>query len=480
MLNLNATPRPGLWRNHDFLRLWSGETVAQIGAQVTQLALPLLVLGVPGAGAGEVGLVAGVQLLPALCVTPLAGLLIDLWDRRRILLGANLGRALALTLVPVLYLTDTLSIAALCAVAFVVGACTAVFEVAYIAYLPVVVEQDDLVEANSKLQASYSVSQIGGPGLGGLLTKALGAWFAILANVASYLAAFVLLWSIRHREPAAGGTGADRPRLRDMFTSFALLWRHRVLRVLTFQAGWFNFCEQAILTLFLVYAVKELGMDAGGVGVVLALGALGSLLGATAAKRLGEHLGFGPTLVAAMGVASCAPLLLALTDGPGRPAHVLAVLAFGLYGFGLTIYNVHVVAFRQAVIPLAVIGRATAAYRMLTYGPFPLGAFVGGFLGERIGLGNSVLVTAVLSVVGWLLFALVGSRHIRAAQPAGTPATHGTGETPETPETPQVSETSQTSQTSQTPETPEICEISEISRTGKTSETGTTRETHAV
>ncbi|KMO94133.1 MFS transporter [Streptomyces roseus] len=448
MLNLEAAPRPGLWRNHDFLRLWSGETVAQIGAQVTQLALPLLVLGVPGAGAAEVGLVSGVQLLPALCVTPLAGLLIDLWDRRRILLGVNLGRALALTLVPVLYLTDTLSIAALCAVAFVVGACTAVFEVAYIAYLPVVVEQDDLVEANSKLQASYSVSQIGGPGLGGLLTKALGAWFAILANVASYLAAFVLLWSIRHREPAVGGdTAADRPRLSDILTSFALLWRHRVLRVLTFQAGWFNFCEQAILTLFLVYAVKELEMDAGGVGVVLALGALGSLLGAIAAKRLGEHLGFGSTLVTAMGVASCAPLLLALTGGPGWAAHVLAVLAFGLYGFGLTIYNVHVVAFRQSVIPLAVIGRATAAYRMLTYGPFPLGAFVGGFLGERIGLWNSVLVTAVLSVVGWLLFALVGSRHIRAAEPAGTRATDAARPSAKTPETPETGKTRETRET---------------------------------
>ncbi|GAA2688202.1 MFS transporter [Streptomyces lunalinharesii] len=416
MLNLEATPRPVLWRNYDFLRLWSGETVAQIGAQITQLALPLLVLGVSGASASEVGLVSGMQLLPALCVTPLAGLLIDMWDRRWILLGSNLGRALALTMVPVLYLTDALSIPALCVIAFVVGSCTAVFEVAYIAYLPVLVPQDDLVEANGKLQASYSVSQIGGPGLGGLLTKALGAWFAILANVVSYLAAFVLLFLIRHRAPTTGAEStADRPRLSDIFTSFGLLWRHRILRVLTFQAGWFNFCEQAIMTLFLVYAVKELHIDAGGVGIILALGALGSLLGAMAAKRLGEHMGFSSTLVTAMGVASCAPLLLSLTGGSGWYDYVLSVLAFGIYGFGLTIYNVHVVAFRQSVIPLTVIGRATAAYRMLTYGPFPLGAFVGGVLGERLGLWNSILASAVFSVVGWLFFALIGSRFIHAA-----------------------------------------------------------------
>ncbi|MFJ2477826.1 MFS transporter [Streptomyces sp. NPDC087659] len=410
-------PRRGLWRNYDFLKLWSGETVAQIGAQVTQLALPLLVLGVLDASASEVGLVTGMQLLPALCVTPLAGLLIDTWDRRRILLSVNLGRALALAVVPVLHFADALSIPALCAIAFVVGACTAVFEVAYIAYLPVIVRQDDLVEANSKLQASYSVSQIGGPGLGGLLTKSLGAWFAILANVASYLAAFVVLYLIRHREPArTGDTAANRPRFSDIFVSFGLLWRHRVLRVLTFQAGWFNFCEQAVMTLFLVYAVKELHMDAGGVGTVLALGALGSLLGATAAKPLGDRLGFSSTLVVSMGVASSAPLLLALTGGSDWSSFLLAVLAFGIYGFGLTIYNVHVVAFRQSVIPLDVIGRATAAYRMLTYGPFPLGALISGVLGERIGLWNAISTIAVISVIGWLAFALVGRKSLRSAE----------------------------------------------------------------
>ncbi len=417
MLNLESAPNRGLWRNYDFLKLWSGETVAQIGAQITQLALPLLLLRLMGASASEVGLVSGMQLLPALCVTPLAGLLIDMWDRRWILLGSNLGRAIALTMVPVLYFADTLSIPALCVIAFGVGACTAVFEVTYIAYVPVIVPQDDLVEANSKLQASYSTSQIGGPGVGGLLTKSLGAWFAILTNVASYLAAFVVLFLIRHREPApSADTTASRPKLSDIFTSFGMLWRHPVLRILTFQAGWFNFCEQAILTLFMVYAVKELHMDGGGVGIVLALGALGSLFGAMAAKRLGDHLGFSSTLVVAMGVASCAPLLLTLTGGSSWSSFLLATLAFGIYGFGLTIYNVHVVAFRQSVIPLDVIGRATAAYRVLTYGPLPLGAFIGGLLGERLGLWNSILITAVVSVNGWLLFALVGARRMRLAE----------------------------------------------------------------
>ncbi|WP_331719341.1 MFS transporter [Streptomyces sp. NBC_00158] len=400
----------GLWHNHDFLKLWSGETVAALGSQVTQLALPLLVLGALGGSAAEVGLVTAMQFLPALCVTPFAGLLIDMFDRRRIILVANLVRAVALAVVPVLYLTDGLGVPALCAVAFVVGAGTAVFDVGYLAYLPALVPQQHLVDANSKLQGSYAVAQIGGSGVGGLLIKVLGAWFAIVANVVAYLAAFVAMLLIRHREPARDPESAARPRLADVVTGFGLLWRNRILRMLSLRAGWFNMCEQAILTLFLVYAVKELHMDAGGVGFVLAFGSVASLAGAAVARRAGNRFGFPRILILASSASSVAPMILLPTGAGTGWDFVLATLTFAVYGFGLTIYNVHVVAFRQTVIPSDVLGRATAAYRMLTYGPFPLGAFLGGVLGERLGLWNSLLIFAVASLAGWVLFVVACTR----------------------------------------------------------------------
>jgi predicted MFS family arabinose efflux permease len=150
-------------------------------------------------------------------------------------------------------------------------------------------------------------------------------------------------------------------------------------------------------------------MNADGIGFVLAFGGIASLAGAFVAKRAGNRFGFPGILILASSASSLGPLLLPTRAGSGWN-FVLATLTFAVYGFGLTIYNVHVVAFRQSVIPPKVLGRATAAYRMLTYGTLPVGAFLGGLLGEQLGLWNSILLFALASVVGWLLFVLACRR----------------------------------------------------------------------
>ena len=406
-----------LWHNADFLKLWSGETVSSFGAQMTQLALPLLVLGGLRGSAEQVGLVSAMQYLPALCVPPFAGLLIDLLDRRLILLAANGGRAAALALVPVLYLTHALSIPALCAIGFLVGAGTSAYDVAYLAYLPAVVPRQHIVDANSKLQGSYSVAQIGGASVGGLLIRLLGAWLAILVNVVGYLVGFVMTLSIRHRDPPRDRRQAGRPRLADFRVGFGLMWSDRTLRVLGVRAGWFNLCQRALQTLFLVYAVDRLHMNAGVIGLVFALGSVASLAGAVTAKQAGTRFGFPRVLVLASSGSSLGPLLLLPTGHGFGWDFTLSTLSFAVLGFGLTIYNVHVVAFRQSVIPPEVLGRAMAGYRMITYGTLPIGALLGGVLGEWLGLWNSILLFALVSVAGWLLFVLA-CRTLPTPEPA--------------------------------------------------------------
>lgn len=411
MKTATRAPTPSIWLNHDFLRLWSGETIAQLGAQITQLALPLLVLATPGTSAAEVGLVTAMQTAPVLCVTPFAGVLIDAFDRRRILLVANVARAVALSLVPLLVLTDNVTVPALALIAFVVGSGTAVFDVAYMSYLPALVPKNQLVDANGKLQATYTIAHVGGPGLGGLLISVVGTGLAIAANVVTYLVAFVAMLLIRHRQPHDPETVADRPKLVDIVTSFRLVWQDRVLRVLAFQSAWFNFCWYAVLTLFLVYAVQRLDMNAGQIGVALTVGSLGSLAGAAVARRLGERFEARRLLVYSIGIGSFAPTLLLPTGHDGSTIDVALVIGmFLLYGFGITIYNVHVVAYRQAMIKFEVLGRASAAYRLVTHGPVPLGAFLGGQLGASIGLWRAIAVFAVAAPLGWICFATAGQR----------------------------------------------------------------------
>jgi MFS family permease len=413
--------RDTLWRNADFLKLWSGETVSSFGAQMTQLALPLLVLGGLGGSAAQVGLVAAMQYLPALCVPLFAGMVIDLFDRRLILLAANGGRAAALALVPALYLTHTLSVAALCVISFLVGTGTSVYDVAYLAFVPEVVPRRHIVDANSRLQGSYSVAQIGGAGVGGLLIRLLGAWLAILANVVGYLVGFALTLMIRHREPPRSGRSAGRPRLADFRAGFRLMWSDRALRVLGVRAGWFNLCQRALQTVFVVYAVDRLRMNAGEIGLVLALGSVASLGGALTAKRAGIRFGFPGVLVLASSASSLGPLLLLPTGHGSAADFTLSTLTFAVLGFGLAIYNVHVVAFRQSIIPSEVLGRAMAAYRLITYGTLPIGALLGGVLGEWFGLWNTILAFALASVAGWLAF-VAACRTLPAPQGEPEPA----------------------------------------------------------
>lgn len=170
-----AAPRPSLWRNADFLKLWTGQTVSLCGTYVTQLALPFVALTVFDASPAQVGTLTAVQFLPVLLLTVFVGRWVDRRRRRPLLVGADLVRAVALAAVPLAWWADGLSLGLLYTVALAVGCCNALFDVAYLSYLPSLVDRRDLVAANSKLQGSYALAQVGGPGLGGLLIRLAGA-----------------------------------------------------------------------------------------------------------------------------------------------------------------------------------------------------------------------------------------------------------------------------------------------------------------
>lgn len=408
-----VTPRSTLWRHPDFLRLWLGQSVSLTGTFAGQLAFPLVALTVLHASSFEVGVIAAAQFFPILFVTLLAGYWIDLARRRPILIAANVMRIIVLLVAVTLILTDGLSVWSWALIAFTLGTFTAVFDVAWHSYMPSLLTREQLVEGNAKMQTTYAISQVFGTGLGGWLTKALTPVSAFTFNIVTYVVATIAFLRIRAVEHPPKGIDMDESIGRRITLGFKFLWHDLPLRALMLSGTWFNLCEQALLTLFMIYGVRTLGLDAAQLGLCIGLGSLGALLGAVVARQVADSFGLTRTLTWTMGLTAVAPVLLPLFDRVSVMAIVCIVIAFNAYGLGQTVFNVFNVSLRQQRTPNEVIGRVTAAFRTVAFGALPIGALAGGGLGEWLGPRSAMVVVVVAFIVGWLAFVTVAPRWIK-------------------------------------------------------------------
>jgi MFS family permease len=385
--------RPGgLWRQRDFLSLWGAETISQFGTQVSLLALPLVAIIVLEESAFKVAALTSVEFLPFLLFTLPAGVWVDRLRRKPILVLGNLGRALALLSVPLVYWTGGLTIWQLYAVGFATGICTVFFDVAYQSYIPALVGRDDVVEANSKLEISRAAANIAGPGMAGGLVALLTAPVAVLADAISYAVSALLLVGIRKQEEAP--PRAERRSIRsELGEGLRYVFTHPYQRTMVAMTALSNFFGQVVFSILLVYAVRELDLSAGTIGVALAIGNLGTLASALTAKRIGDRLGVGRTIL----LASClfGPGTLLIAFAPQAYALPLIVLAMIVIGFGGILYNVTAISLIQAITPDRILGRANASRRFVVWGVVPLGGFVGGALASTIGLRETMVVGAL-------------------------------------------------------------------------------------
>jgi len=385
--------RPGgLWRHRDFLSLWGAETISQFGTQVSLLALPLVAILVLEESAFKIAALTSVEFLPFLLFTLPAGVWVDRLRRKPILVLGNIGRAVALLSVPVVYWVGGLTIWQLYVVGFAVGTCTVFFDVAYQSYIPALVGREDVVEANSKLEISRAAANIAGPGMAGGLIALLTAPVAVLVDAVSYAISAVLLFGIRKQEEAP--PRAERRSLRDeLGEGLRYVFRNPYQRTMVVMTALSNFFGQVVFSILLVYAVRELDLSAGTIGIALAIGNLGTLASALTAKRIGERLGVGRTIL----LSSClfGPGTLLIAFAPEAYALPLIVLAMMVIGFGGILYNVTAISLIQAITPDRILGRANASRRFVVWGVVPLGGFTGGALASTIGLRETMVVGAL-------------------------------------------------------------------------------------
>jgi MFS family permease len=385
-------PSGGLWRHADFLRLWAAQTVSQVGSQISLVAIPLVAIIVLEARPFEVAALGAVEMLPFLLIALPAGVWVDRLPRKPILVFGDLGRAVALAVIPLAHALDALAMWQLYVVGFAVGICTVFFDVAYQSYLPSLVTREQLVEGNSKLEVSRSGGQLGGPALGGLLVSAFTAPLAVLVDALSFAWSALLVARIRRREETQGGP-TERSMRREVAEGLQYIVGDPRWRAIALYVAVSNFFSSVAFSIFLVYAVRELDWSARLIGIVLAAGNVGWLLGAVLTSRISARFGIGRTLLASSALTGSAILLIPLA--PKHLAVPFILVAQNIVALGIVLFNVTAISLMQALTPQRILGRMNASRRWIVWGTIPLGNVVGGVLAEWLGLRETIFVGAI-------------------------------------------------------------------------------------
>ncbi len=414
-------PTGALWADRDFRKLWAAQSVSVFGDQISALALPLVAVVVLDASASQMGLLTAAGWAPHLVLSLAVGLVVDAAaTRRRMLVLADLARAVSLATVPFAYWLDVLTMAQLLAVAFVVGGFTVLFDVAHGAYFLRIVPRTAVMEAQSRFSASRSISYIAGPSTSGLLVQALTAPVAVVADALSFVVSAGFLARIEATEPPPEPRTEEGVRSR-LAAGFRFTLGHPILRAgigATSTINFFNLAFGAIVVLFLV---RELDLEPGVIGVVFGAGAVGALVGALVAAPIGRRIGIGPAIVAGSVLFPLALLLFPAARGPD--ALVVALLVVGEFaaGIGVMLFDVNQNSLTLLLTPDRMRPRQMATARFFNYGVRPLGALFGGFLAEAVGLRTALWVTGVATLLGvlWLLASPVRTLREPPAEPAG-------------------------------------------------------------
>ncbi len=396
----------GLWRNPDFVKFWAGQSISVFGSQITLLALPLAAVLTLRATPFQMGLLTAAGTAPTLLLALFAGVWIDQRKRRPIMIAADLGRGALLLSVPAAAVLGVLRIELLYGVALASGALSVFFDIAYGSYIPALVRREHLVEGNSKLMTSLSTAQIAGPSLAGLLVQLLSAPLAIAGDALSFLVSALCLRSIRSPEPAPQPRRSGIGVWREISEGLRFVGRNACLRAYMAYAGSLNFFHSLLMAVLVLYATRELGIGPGLLGLILAGGSVGALLGALLTGRITARFGPGPALIGSATVLALSVGSLPLAAGP-KLAIVLIILAGEFIGgFAVMVFDINCASLKGSITPDHLLGRVGASSRFITWGSRPLGAISGGILGTAIGLRPTLAVAAAGSLLAllWIWF----------------------------------------------------------------------------
>jgi MFS family permease len=398
--------RRGLWRHADFLRLWKAQAFSAYGSRITRTALPIIAVSTLGEPEGLISVLMALQIAPGVIVALTAGGFIDRNRKRKILIAADLVRAGVVASLTLAWAFGVLSMIHLIVVGALVGGASALFQITDVAYLPTLVPREQLAEGNAKLESTEAVAEITGPASAGVLIAALGAPLAVVIDAASYLWSAFMLGRIEAIEdtPSAAVSASISATRRghDLRVGLRAVFGHPMVRPIVISHMVWSISGGFFMALYTPWCLRELGLSAKLLGLIIAMGGIGSLAGALVSRRLARKLGLGRTLLVTSTLSLACALLIPLAGGPlaGSFAVTLGFLAaHQLLGDGFSVaFVIQAVTLRQTVLPKAVLGRANAAIHVFTSGLLPIGALLGGLIAELASTEIAVWVGVLIGL----------------------------------------------------------------------------------
>jgi len=399
-----------LWSHRDFRLLWAGDTVSQFGSTIGRTVLPLLAVGALAATPFEMGVLSAASTAAFLLIGLPAGVWVDRLRRRPVMLVADFTRVALLLSVPPAWWLGVLTLPHLVVVALLVGAATVMFDIAYQSYLPALVGREQLVEGNSKLEASRAVAEVSGPAVAGGVAQAVGAAVGVLGTAVGYLASALFLLRIRTEEQAP--RKPDKPGLaHEIAEGLRFVFGNRSLRAIVGCTGTANFFGGMAAAVLVLFLVRGLGLSDSVVGLVLSAAGVGGVLGALTVNRWNAR--FGQTTVIWLSGLVTWPLGILVPLGAADWRIGFLVVGEAAVAYGATVYNIAQVSYRQSICPDHLLGRMNASIRFVVWGSMPIGGLLGGVLGGGIGVTATLWVAMTGQALSVLWVVLSPLRSMR-------------------------------------------------------------------
>ncbi|MEU6861056.1 MFS transporter [Glycomyces sp. NPDC046736] len=406
-----------MFRNADHRLLFTSVATSQVGLQVAYFSISIIAVVVLEFSEAQIGILNAMDQIALVMFGLLVGAWVDRVRRRPVVVVAETCRALIMLSVPVAWVFDALTPWHLFAVMFLLGLASMFFDIAQVSFVPMMIDNDRLAGANSRIQGIRSASDTGGPVLAGPLVALLTAPIALVASVVTFAVSAFAFSRIRFHE--AEPQRQEKPHLRtEISQGVKFIFHDPIIRTVAFASAWCNLSVGAYQAMLVVFLIRDGGHSGAIVGLVLAGSGVGGILAAMLVGRISARAGMGPTALVALALSGPGMAVIALS-GPGWGA-VVAFAGQLVYVAAIVVFNVNVVSYRQAVTPDTIQGRVNASQKVISWSSMAVGSIGGGFAGEVIGARYVLFIAAGMLLAGCLVLLRTPIRTLRELPEEGT------------------------------------------------------------